>query len=267
MKRVFKQSFPLLILAALLPLTACGTSALPVSFVDVDWLIDVSVPEELVGFCKYVFVGEVKQILGTGRTLEDTAEGVAGIPATLYQIQVLGNIKGDLKPVEVYLEKAGGLAADEACVNLMHSGDFFPMPGGVYLFLANPSPDGGVLELGCGYAHPVIFSPEEAQQKLKALATLTAEEKNAELEKLAEATEVYQTYLFAAENEIPYGVERRLSVFDASYTGDESVHLSIVEENAQKLLDVLPVAAQYEQVSKAEQTQASGRVIVGVPPQ
>ena len=105
----------------------------------VDWAFDVSDKRKVVGFHDYVFVGEVKKVVGTGYSDVDFSDGLRMFsqPYTQYEIRVLENLKGELvTDRDVPLTKHDGAYFFGKKVSMM-DGDNLPDEGECYIFLCN----------------------------------------------------------------------------------------------------------------------------------
>ena len=103
----------------------------------VDWAFDVSDINKVVGFHDYVFVGQVKKIVGTGYTDVDFSDGLRlfSQPFTQYEIRVLENIKGELlTDRDIPLTKHDGAYYFGKRVSMME-GDSLPDEGECYIFI------------------------------------------------------------------------------------------------------------------------------------
>ncbi|MDR0812801.1 MAG: hypothetical protein LBO63_02185 [Oscillospiraceae bacterium] len=103
---------------------------------------------EFTGFYDYVFVARVISMDGTEyRWPSPNPDGtISYLPYTHYTIEVLENIKGELRLGEMRFVKGGGLLYDRDIVEL-GQGDFLPEPGWIFIFYANADENG---VLGCG---------------------------------------------------------------------------------------------------------------------
>lgn len=99
----------------------CGGAAI------VDHGFDVTDDRLLVGFAKNVFVGRVTKKAGSDDSVS------SGIPYTLFSIQVLENVKGNLDGA-ITVAQAGGYDPAAGCVMLM-DGDELLKPGQDVLFV------------------------------------------------------------------------------------------------------------------------------------
>ncbi len=104
---------------------------LPISRGQVEYIVDVNNPQEMVGLVDYVFVGYVKEKVNTtyvNPELED------GNPVTMYNVTVLSNIKGELVQNEdIQLGKYGGVSQNGEYIYL-DEGDALLQENQVYLF-------------------------------------------------------------------------------------------------------------------------------------
>ena len=110
----------------------------------VDWAFDVSDKRKVVGFHDYVFVGEVKKVVGTGYSDVDFSDGLRMFsqPYTQYEIRVLENLKGELvTDRDVPLTKHDGAYFFGKKVSMM-DGDSLPDEGECYIFICTAGEDG-----------------------------------------------------------------------------------------------------------------------------
>ena len=112
----------------------------------VDWAFDVSDINKVVGFHDYVFVGQVKKIVGTGYTDVDFSDGLRlfSQPFTQYEIRVLENVKGELlTDRDIPLTKHDGAYYFGKRVSMME-GDSLPDEGECYIFICIADENGGL---------------------------------------------------------------------------------------------------------------------------
>ena len=115
----------------------------------VDWAFDVSDKRKVVGFHDYVFVGEVKKVVGTGYTDVDFSDGMRMFsqPYTQYEIRVLENLKGELvTDRDIPLTKHDGAYFFGKRVSMME-GDNLPDEGECYIFICITD-ENGELHIG-----------------------------------------------------------------------------------------------------------------------
>ena len=115
----------------------------------VDWAFDVSDKRKVVGFHDYVFVGEVKKVVGTGYTDVDFSDGMRlfSQPYTQYEIRVLENLKGELvTDRNIPLTKHDGAYFFGKRVSMME-GDSLPDEGECYIFICIAD-ENGELNIG-----------------------------------------------------------------------------------------------------------------------
>ena len=115
----------------------------------VDWAFDVSDKRKVVGFHDYIFVGEVKKVVGTGYTDVDFSDGMRMFsqPYTRYEIRVLENLKGELvTDRDIPLTKHDGVYFFGKRVSMME-GDSLPDEGECYIFICIAD-ENGELNIG-----------------------------------------------------------------------------------------------------------------------
>ena len=115
----------------------------------VDWAFDVSDKRKVVGFHDYVFVGEVKKVVGTGYTDVDFSDGMRMFsqPYTQYEIRVLENLKGELvTDRNIPLTKHDGAYFFGRRVSMME-GDSLPDEDECYIFICITD-ENGELNIG-----------------------------------------------------------------------------------------------------------------------
>lgn len=116
--------------------------------------IDCNNLKEVVGDADYVFVGNVVEKRetiykfpvmiedGNGNEREETS------PYTNYVVQVVENIKGNLRKEDtILLQKAGGITKDGS-MYIVYEKDEMPIAGNSYIFFAYAQPDGTLLVSG-----------------------------------------------------------------------------------------------------------------------
>ena len=107
------------------------------NLVCVDWAYDISDKRKVVGFHDYVFVGQVKKVVGTGYTDVDFSDGLRMFsqPYTQYEIRVIENLKGELvTDRDIPLTKHDGAYFFGKKVSMME-GDSLPDVGECYIFI------------------------------------------------------------------------------------------------------------------------------------
>ena len=119
------------------------------NLVCVDWAYDISDKRKVVGFHDYVFVGEVKKVVGTGYTDVDFSDGLRMFsqPYTQYKIRVIKNLKGELvTDRDIPLTKHDGAYFFGKRVSMME-GDSLPDVGECYIFICITD-ENGELNIG-----------------------------------------------------------------------------------------------------------------------
>ena len=124
----------------------------------IDWAFDVSDERKLAGFADYVFIGEVKEVVGTGYTDAEWYDGFKfyAFPFTKYEIRVIENLKGELRTdVNIPLFKDDGVMPIGK-ISTLYGGDNLPDEGECYVFLCKCDED-GELWIGNGSGHCDIY--------------------------------------------------------------------------------------------------------------
>lgn len=119
-----------------------------IEYVDSNHAIDINNMYEVTGFADYVFVAKiVEQKETVYRNVNKTSSGrTTGIPYTEYTVEVLDNLKGNLKkntPFSLY--KFGGKSKSGEHV-ILQKGDTFFESGKYYIIMAAGQPDGTILQ-------------------------------------------------------------------------------------------------------------------------
>ncbi len=133
------------------PVTA--NDEIPISRVAGSFIIDVYDQRELIGSADYVFVGEVISKDGYEYrdpvTIDEDGKTVTlTSPYTIYTVQVLENIKGNLRTdTSIPIAKDGGLSEDGSCY-VLYENDEFPVENELYIFYAYAQQDGSLLLAG-----------------------------------------------------------------------------------------------------------------------
>lgn len=175
---------------------------LPIKTMKASYAYDISDKRIAVGVADYVFVGNV--LSNDGVVYEDlvpmedqdgnTVE--VGNPYTHYTVQVLENMKGELRTEEpIKVVKDGGVAQDGEAIYIYEE-DCLPQVGQAYIFLAYAQEDGSLLISGMDSNIPL-------------------ETKSNATKRMVENTNSYEAYKMAIKNEIiPKGCKRDTSIYD-----------------------------------------------------
>ena len=109
---------------------------------------------ELAGDADYVFIGKVmfeKETIYKNPVEKEDEKGnisVITTPYTIYEVENIENIKGNLRIGEVIpIQKAGGYSKDKREL-VLYEGDELPIVGENYYFFAYAQPDGSILVSG-----------------------------------------------------------------------------------------------------------------------
>lgn len=116
------------------------------SVVCVDWIFDVNDKRKVVGASDYVFVAEVKKVVGTGYTDVKYYGGLKfdDNPFTRYEVRVIENIKGQLiTDRDILLTKYDGVHFFGKRVSAFE-GDNLPDEGECYIFICNADENGEI---------------------------------------------------------------------------------------------------------------------------
>ena len=115
----------------------------------VDWIYNPNDLKQLAGAASYVFVAEIKEVVGTGYTEVEMYDGFRfdSHPFTRYKIRVLENLKGELKTDEdITLTKHDGVYYFGKKVSFLE-GDKLPDVGECYIFICSAD-EKGELNIG-----------------------------------------------------------------------------------------------------------------------
>ena len=159
-------------------------NGLPVSYSHASFAFDTSVPEIAVGASDYVFIAKINNILRTEYLnpveIEINNEGdtiIMSDPYTIYSIDVVQNIKGELitsKSIE--LMQYGGLNENGESYSFLEGGSLLK-EGEYYILLPDAIEDGGSIEvadpnrivsLGSGIAKNQIKDNKLVRKYIKA---------------------------------------------------------------------------------------------------
>ena len=163
------------------------SSKLPVNNVSASFSIDVNDLNQIVGDADYVFVAEVVDNIETIYKNKVNIETEAGLkevsdPYTRYSINVIDNIKGNLKKnkrIDVY--KAGGISQDNTSIILYENDEMLEV-NKLYILVAYAQPDGTLLVVGPN-SSSVIDTKNKSQivnSEPYALYTLTSAKINSQ---------------------------------------------------------------------------------------
>lgn len=185
---------------------------LPISRGQVEYIVDVNNPQEMVGLVDYVFVGYVKEKVNTtyvNPELED------GNPVTMYNVTVLSNIKGELVQNEdIQLGKYGGVSQNGEYIYL-DEGDALLQENQVYLFWASGNSKG---ELRCS-------SPTSSM-------LIDTDEDIDSIRKNVESFSIVKTYKEVLKNEIKFNRDRYWSKYN---TNAENVNIGVPYETRESI--------------------------------
>ena len=161
-----------------------GISDLPKAYFHGCFIYDVNDPQLNSGFADYIFVGRVVKIL---RTEQKTG---AGAPETVYEVDVVKNLKGELQPTIEYYKLGGitqkgalqalGIGREAVC----YAGDFLPLENDVCIFYGVAQEDGRLM--GIGGPNSNILLPEIDLESKGAL----------------EENQLYKDAMLAIENQV-----------------------------------------------------------------
>lgn len=113
-------------------------NGLPVNISSAYWEYDTSTPEKTIGCNNYAFVAKVNKILRTEYEYTNSTDTKPlSTPYTIYEIEVIENIKGELdtsKPIE--FKQFGGLEEDGKSYTFIEGGSLLS-EGEYYIIMAN----------------------------------------------------------------------------------------------------------------------------------
>lgn len=147
------------------------------------YTIDVKKLEEVVGSADNVFIAIVKEYKGTINVS-------VGTPATIFVVEVIENIKGNLiKKIDIELTKSGGLTKKRKS-KAIYIGDIMPKVNEYYVFSIFVQLDGKILSTG-----------PNSSIKIENYQNLHEDPK-------------YKEFVEAYENEVVFDRERRESIYE-----------------------------------------------------
>lgn len=113
-----------------------------VEYVHGEFVVDPENTEELIGFSDHVFVGKVVKWLGNRQPEEDDFS----IPYNDYEVEVLENLKGELKDKAI-VHKMGGYNEKNVLIltGETEKKDELPEVGKTYIFIARADEEGKML--------------------------------------------------------------------------------------------------------------------------
>ena len=156
--RIFKDKLESNIFPLKDPISVINTEYEKNFGVIVDWIYNPNDKKQLAGAADYVFVAEVKEVVGTGYTGVEMYDGFRfdSHPFTKYKIRVLENLKGELKTDEdITLTKHDGVYYFGKKVSFLE-GDKLPDVGECYIFLCRVDED-GELSIGQFSGHNDVY--------------------------------------------------------------------------------------------------------------
>lgn len=179
---------------AAISLASCGAQSKPSqSLTENLYVFDINDPAKVVGFADYVIVGLVEKKGDTEYYCTADLSLLDGIeiendPYTNYEIKVLENLKGNLKPeATIPVLKNGGMSEDGSRLRL-EDGDFMPETGETLIICLSVRDDGTLLLSGKNDSYRLLDA-DHVGEDYKNL-------------------EVYKTIANACENEVFFDRER-----------------------------------------------------------
>lgn len=120
---------------------------LPINYTSASYVYDTSSPEKATGVADYSFVAKIKGVIRTeyrnpAPAVHDGVEVTVYNPYTVYDVEIIENIKGELdksKNIEVVLH--GGVSEDGKSCTFLEGLDFFNV-GEYYILLPYTATDG-----------------------------------------------------------------------------------------------------------------------------
>lgn len=117
-------------------------NGLPIYYSEVLHVHDISTPEKAMGVSKYAFIGKVNKILRT-----EHLKSKGHTPTTIYEIEVVKNIKGELKTDEpIELEQLGGLAKNKKNYEFASDSPKLLNSNEYYVFMTSVNEESGSIE-------------------------------------------------------------------------------------------------------------------------
>jgi hypothetical protein len=174
------------LLTILICFLGCGKTSdvtnLETKYVSVCYVVDMNVPEQVVGLSSNVFIGYVKE-------MTDTCY-ISNFPYTRYDVKVIDNIKGEL-PLDttVCVNKEGGISEDSSCY-LLFENDFLPDEGNYYIFNVRERIEDGSYTAS-GINTVVLIDDIDISNSLNSKQELVN-------------SDIYQRYIDAYQNQIVY---------------------------------------------------------------
>ncbi|MDR0751826.1 MAG: hypothetical protein LBF12_04500 [Christensenellaceae bacterium] len=145
-----------------------GSDALPITYALPQYAINMADLRQVVGDADYVFVCKVSSYNTT-----EYLSNLNNFPLTLYNIEIIENIKGELKQSEqIVLKKAGGISQDHKSF-WIYQDDSLLKVNSYYIISVYTQPDGGILTGGIN-SHLTIENPEDYVAEANYIAILDA---------------------------------------------------------------------------------------------
>lgn len=161
------------------------SNELPVTRVDASYVMDTNDLTEVIGYADYVFIGKVLEYKLTQN------DSKSQIPKTCYRIEIIENIKGDLKR-EIEIDKLGGLSADRKSKIIMQN-DILPLENEYYIFIASANS-----------SHRIDVFGNNSNFKIEGVENLSSNKK-------------YNTIKEEVEKNVSYDRPRYDSVYEKEY--------------------------------------------------
>lgn len=120
---------------------------LPINYIAASYAYDTSTPEKATGVADYCFIAKINGILRTeyrhpSQVVRDGVEVTVYDPYTVYSVEVIDNIKGEvIKTKSLEVVQHGGITSDGSQIVLMEGMDLLKV-GEYYILLPYTASDG-----------------------------------------------------------------------------------------------------------------------------
>ncbi|MDR2526237.1 MAG: hypothetical protein LBC83_08695 [Oscillospiraceae bacterium] len=173
-----------------------------------DYVVDPDDANALAGLVDYVFTGRVEKqhkVQYDNIFTRETEDGekTIGSPYTIYDVTILGSMKGNLKTDNtIQVRKDSGATMDGQFL-VLDEGDYLPEEGDICVFFVSAQKDGSLLIAGKN-CNTKITESSLTEKKAKNKSAAQIQKLAQDEEKTIKDSSIYQKLVEACKNEIPF---------------------------------------------------------------
>lgn len=204
---------------------------LPIDYSRASYAYDTTTPEKAMGVADYAFIGKVTGVLRTeyrfpATVYSEEGEKVVYTPYTVYSVEIIENIKGDLvKAKNIEVVQHGGITSDGEKIELMEGMKLLNV-GEYYILLPYTSSDGR-MGISCSTSIvPLGQLSEGEQNSISSIENIKTSINASSVEDRridGNAADIVNKYVKVYENQIvPEGkTVKKSQIYDAKLTERE----------------------------------------------